>query len=82
MIEVILLVLVFVLIISVFGLFLYIKSSNTNMKRFVIAKINDLITKINQSKLYEFNYLKQKDEYLKQLDQQVRTISSFTETDS
>jgi hypothetical protein len=82
MIEIILLVVVLLLVVSVIALFVYVKSLDTATREFVIQKINELVIKINQSKLYEFNYNKQKDEYVKQLDQQVRTVSSLMNSES
>jgi predicted PurR-regulated permease PerM len=82
MIEIILIILVIVLLAIVVGLFFHVNNLNTATKDFVIEKINDLITKINESKLYEFNYNKKKDDYIKKLDQQVRSVSSAISSNS
>lgn len=82
MIELILLALVLILVVSVIALFIHVKSLDTATREFVIQKINELVVKINQSKLYEYNYNKQKDEYVKQLDNQLRTVSSLMNSES
>lgn len=82
MIEIILIILVIVLLAIVVGLFFYVNNLNTATKEFVIERINDLIAKINESKLYEFNYNKKKDDYIKQLDKQVRSVSSAISSNS
>lgn len=82
MIEVILIILVILLLVSVFGLLMYVQALNNATRDFVVEKINELIVKINQSKLYEFNHMKRKNEYIKNLDKQVRTVSSIIQSDS
>jgi hypothetical protein len=68
--------------VSVIALFVYVKSLDTATREFVIQKINELVVKINQSKLYEFNHNKKKDDYVKQLDNQLRTVSSLMNSES
>ncbi len=82
MIEQVLIGFVLLLMIAMIGLFFYVKTLEASMKQFVLAQIDDLIAKINQSKLYEFNHDKQKDEYIMRLNQQFRNVSTLMTQDS